>query len=149
MLVFCIYIYRSIHPLDCSKRFTLHRWQACSFQHQLDFFGKVNGLSLCDNFSFLYKKKNYLRCYLLLKKKKSDLLLSPPPSFIGPMSPLQLSDRTKYAYFARVVPSDTYQARAIVDLLVHYNWTYISLVNSEGVYGETGAKVIGKITCYN
>ena len=24
-------------PSDCSKRFTLHPWQTCSFRHQLDF----------------------------------------------------------------------------------------------------------------
>ena len=144
MYVFCVYIYSAVSsPLDRSKRFTLHRWQTCSFRHLLDFFGKANGWSLCDNFSFLYKKK--LSALLSsIKNNKSDLLVSS-----SHVSPLQLSDRTKYAYFARVVPSDTYQARAIVDLLVHYNWTYISLVNSEGVYGETGAKVIGNITCYN
>ncbi|KAK2193633.1 hypothetical protein NP493_11g14008 [Ridgeia piscesae] len=57
----------------------------------------------------------------------------------------QLSDKTKYAYFARVVPSDTFQAQAIVDLLLHYNWTYVSLINSEGGYGETGAKFVYRL----
>ena len=58
---------------------------------------------------------------------------------------VQLSDKTKYEYFARVVPSDTFQAQAIVDLLVHYNWTYLSLINSEGGYGETGAKFVYRL----
>ena len=58
---------------------------------------------------------------------------------------LQLSDTTQYSYFARVVPADSYQARVIVDLLVHYNWTYISLINSEGDYGENGAKAVYRL----
>ena len=65
-------------------------------------------------------------------------------SNIDPVS-LQLSDTTQYSYFARVVPADSYQARVIVDLLVHYNWTYISLVNSEGDYGENGAKAVYRL----
>ena len=27
-------------PWDCSKRFTIHPWQTCSFQHHFDFSGK-------------------------------------------------------------------------------------------------------------
>ena len=36
-------------------------------------------------------------------------------------------------------------AQAIVDLLIHYNWTYIALINSEGVYSETGAKIVHRM----
>ncbi len=53
-----------------------------------------------------------------------------------------LSDKTKYKYFLRVVPSDLYQAKAIIDILVHFNWTYISAINSPGSYGETGIKTV-------
>ncbi len=48
----------------------------------------------------------------------------------------------RYEYFLRLVPPDKFQAEAIVDLLVHYNWTYVSLLYSEGSYGENGAKQI-------
>lgn len=50
-----------------------------------------------------------------------------------------LSDKEKYEYFARTVPSDKYQARALVDLVSFYNWSYVSLVSSEGQYGESGS----------
>ena len=43
-----------------------------------------------------------------------------------------LSDKSLYKFFLRVVPSDKLQARALVDLVMHYNWTYISTVYTEG-----------------
>ncbi|XP_043928141.1 metabotropic glutamate receptor 5 isoform X2 [Protopterus annectens] len=49
-----------------------------------------------------------------------------------------LSDKTLYKYFMRVVPSDGLQARAMVDIVKRYNWTYVSALHSEGNYGESG-----------
>ena len=43
-----------------------------------------------------------------------------------------LSDKSLYRYFLRVVPSDSLQARALADLVLYYNWTYISTVYTEG-----------------
>lgn len=43
-----------------------------------------------------------------------------------------LSDKSLYKYFMRVVPSDMLQAKALLDIVVHYNWTYISTVFTEG-----------------
>ena len=34
----------------------------------------------------------------------------------------------------RVVPSDKLQARALLDIVVHYNWTYVSTVYTEGEF---------------
>ncbi|XP_061772780.1 metabotropic glutamate receptor 3 isoform X1 [Nerophis ophidion] len=50
----------------------------------------------------------------------------------------KLSDKTRYDYFARTVPPDFYQAKAMADILRFFNWTYVSTVASEGDYGETG-----------
>ncbi|KAK7909662.1 hypothetical protein WMY93_014346 [Mugilogobius chulae] len=50
----------------------------------------------------------------------------------------KLSDKTRYDYFARTVPPDFYQAKAIAEILRYFNWTYVSTVASEGDYGETG-----------
>ena len=44
-----------------------------------------------------------------------------------------LSDKSLYRYFMRVVPSDKLQARALVDIVVHFNWTFISTVYTEGI----------------
>ncbi|XP_045197998.1 metabotropic glutamate receptor 1-like [Mercenaria mercenaria] len=51
---------------------------------------------------------------------------------------MDLSNKNLYKYFLRVVPSDTYQAQALIDVVLRYNWTYISTVHSEGNYGEKG-----------
>uniref|UniRef100_T1L4Q2 G-protein coupled receptors family 3 profile domain-containing protein n=1 Tax=Tetranychus urticae TaxID=32264 RepID=T1L4Q2_TETUR len=50
-----------------------------------------------------------------------------------------LSDKKRYEFFARTVPPDKYQARALVDFIEHFNWTYVSLISSEGQYGESGS----------
>lgn len=51
-----------------------------------------------------------------------------------------LSDKTLYDLFARTVPSDMFQARAIADIVEHLKWSYVSLVSSEGLYGDSGSK---------
>ncbi|XP_044524871.1 metabotropic glutamate receptor 5 [Gracilinanus agilis] len=51
---------------------------------------------------------------------------------------MDLSDKTLFKYFMRVVPSDAQQARAMVDIVKRYNWTYVSAVHTEGNYGESG-----------
>ncbi|KAL8186112.1 UNVERIFIED_CONTAM: Metabotropic glutamate receptor 1 [Gekko kuhli] len=44
---------------------------------------------------------------------------------------IDLSDKTLYKYFLRVVPSDILQARAMLDIVKRYNWTYVSAVHTE------------------
>uniref|UniRef100_A0A0R3RTD3 G_PROTEIN_RECEP_F3_4 domain-containing protein n=1 Tax=Elaeophora elaphi TaxID=1147741 RepID=A0A0R3RTD3_9BILA len=55
-----------------------------------------------------------------------------------------LSDKTRFEYFARTVPSDNYQVRAMIDIALHFNWTYVSLVYSADEYGELGAEAFKK-----
>lgn len=43
-----------------------------------------------------------------------------------------LSDKNRFNYFLRVVPSDYYQAQVMVDIVRRYNWTYVSAVNTDG-----------------
>ena len=43
-----------------------------------------------------------------------------------------LSDKSTYGYFLRVVPSDKLQAKAMLDIVQRYNWTYVSTVYTEG-----------------
>uniref|UniRef100_A0AAQ4QS30 Metabotropic glutamate receptor 5 n=1 Tax=Gasterosteus aculeatus aculeatus TaxID=481459 RepID=A0AAQ4QS30_GASAC len=51
---------------------------------------------------------------------------------------MDLSDKSLYKYFMRVVPSDAQQARAMVDIVKRYNWSYVSAIHTEGNYGESG-----------
>jgi hypothetical protein len=53
-----------------------------------------------------------------------------------------LSDKTIYEYFLRLVSPDTFQVRAMLDLCQHMGWTYVSMVYSEGSYGENAASKI-------
>uniref|UniRef100_A0A914DR92 G-protein coupled receptors family 3 profile domain-containing protein n=1 Tax=Acrobeloides nanus TaxID=290746 RepID=A0A914DR92_9BILA len=55
-----------------------------------------------------------------------------------------LSDKNRFEYFARTVPSDNYQARAMIDIASYFNWTYVSLVYSADEYGELGADAFKK-----
>uniref|UniRef100_A0A8C7Z2R5 Glutamate metabotropic receptor 7 n=1 Tax=Oryzias sinensis TaxID=183150 RepID=A0A8C7Z2R5_9TELE len=50
----------------------------------------------------------------------------------------ELSDDRRYDFFSRVVPPDSYQAQAMVDIVKAMGWNYVSTVASEGSYGEKG-----------
>ncbi|XP_076445848.1 LOW QUALITY PROTEIN: metabotropic glutamate receptor 5-like [Babylonia areolata] len=54
---------------------------------------------------------------------------------------MDLSDKNIFRYFLRVVPPDNYQVQALVDIVLAFNWTYISTVNSDGNYGIRGMKM--------
>ena len=56
-----------------------------------------------------------------------------------------LSNKDIYRTFFRTIPSDVYQAKAIADILEHFNWTYISIVASDDEYGRNGLHALGKI----
>ena len=49
-----------------------------------------------------------------------------------------LSDKKRYGYFLRTIPPDNFQAQAIVDLLLHFNWTLVSIIYSSNSYGIHG-----------
>lgn len=50
----------------------------------------------------------------------------------------ELSDKSRFDYFSRVVPPDNLQARAMVDIVKQLGWKYVSTVAVEGNYGEKG-----------
>ena len=49
-----------------------------------------------------------------------------------------LSDRERYSYFFRTIPSDTKETMAIVDTIRYFNWTFISTVFTRDSYGQSG-----------
>lgn len=49
-----------------------------------------------------------------------------------------LSNKDKFGYFFRTVPSDVNQAHAILELLRAFRWTYVSVVYSDTDYGNKG-----------
>ncbi|KAM8930831.1 metabotropic glutamate receptor 7 [Pelodytes ibericus] len=50
----------------------------------------------------------------------------------------ELSDDRRYDFFSRVVPPDSFQAQAMVDIVKSMGWSYVSTLASEGSYGEKG-----------
>ncbi|KAK2142344.1 hypothetical protein LSH36_967g00009 [Paralvinella palmiformis] len=58
----------------------------------------------------------------------------------------ELSDKSRFPYFMRLVPPDSFQAVAILDLMEYFGWSYMSFLYSEGSYGENAAKHIERLT---
>lgn len=54
----------------------------------------------------------------------------------------ELSDKGRFEYFARTVPPDSFQAKAMVDIITYMNWTAVFAVHSRGSYGEQGMQIL-------
>uniref|UniRef100_A0A1B0CRB2 Putative metabotropic glutamate receptor n=1 Tax=Lutzomyia longipalpis TaxID=7200 RepID=A0A1B0CRB2_LUTLO len=50
----------------------------------------------------------------------------------------ELSDKSRFEYFSRVVPPDNFQAMAMAEIARALDWRYASTVAVEGEYGEKG-----------
>ena len=49
-----------------------------------------------------------------------------------------LSDKALFDYFFRTIPPDSLQARAMVDIIDHFNWTYVIAMHTGDIYGREG-----------
>ena len=59
-------------------------------------------------------------------------------SISGSATSAELSSLT-YDHLFRTVPSDTFLAKAMVDLVTHFNWSYVAVVGLDDSYGRNGA----------
>ncbi|XP_075734073.1 metabotropic glutamate receptor-like [Rhipicephalus microplus] len=71
------------------------------------------------------------------EKVASLLSLFHVPQISPASTATSLSDRTRYEVFARILPPDTMQALIIANIVHYFNWTYVSLVSSKGMYGDS------------
>lgn len=60
-----------------------------------------------------------------------------------------LSNRDRYEYFYRTIPPDDQQARAMLDILLKFNWTYVSTIYSQNPYGEPGISEFRELASKN
>ena len=67
----------------------------------------------------------------------------PQISYASTASPL--SDKSRYDYFFRTIPPDDLQARALVDIAVYFNWTYVIAIYSNDEYGTSGMNAFTKV----
>ena len=56
----------------------------------------------------------------------------------------ELSKKDRFEYFSRTAASDVFQIPAILDLLVRFNWTYVSLLYTDESYGKAGYEGLKK-----
>ena len=110
-------------------------------------FVKRSGLPCCWRVLHKYRSSSLLftlfpKLFSLEATPSSWYYQCPFPSQIPQVSYAstapELSDNTRYDFFSRVVPPDTYQAQAMVDIVKAMRWNYVSTVASEGNYGESG-----------
>ena len=61
----------------------------------------------------------------------------------------ELSNNLRYPYFLRTVGPDSYQVSAVVDILLHYQWTYVSFINSDDTYGKSAQQRFNSLAAEN
>ncbi|XP_071509181.1 metabotropic glutamate receptor 2-like [Diadema antillarum] len=48
-----------------------------------------------------------------------------------------LSNKASFPYFLRTVPPDRHQVSVIVDIILHFGWSYVSFLYSDDEYGQS------------
>ena len=75
-------------------------------------------------------------------------LFQVPQVSFASTSPI-LSSRETYSYFYRTVPPDNLQAKAMIDIVLHFNWTQISIIYVGDMYGQPVAVELRKLAKAN
>ncbi|XP_041979527.1 metabotropic glutamate receptor 2-like [Aricia agestis] len=47
----------------------------------------------------------------------------------------ELSNKARFEYFTRTIPSDLHQVRAMVEIVKQFGWSYVSIIYEESSYG--------------
>ncbi|EDO43965.1 predicted protein [Nematostella vectensis] len=71
------------------------------------------------------------------KNVASVLQLNDIPQISYGASSAELSN-SQFSTFFRTVPSDNFQSHAMVDIIMHYEWSCVALIGTDDVYGRSG-----------
>lgn len=85
-------------------------------------------------------------CESWLLYQRLNVLFPQIPQISYASTAPELSDNTRYDFFSRVVPPDSYQAQAMLDIVTAMGWNYVSTLASEGNYGESGVEAFVQIS---
>ncbi|XP_022249215.1 metabotropic glutamate receptor 8-like [Limulus polyphemus] len=61
----------------------------------------------------------------------------------------ELSNKQRFEYFLRTVPSDTNKAQAMVEIIKQLSWTYISILYEESTYGIKAFNALEELLAQN
>lgn len=57
----------------------------------------------------------------------------------------ELSNKQRFEYFTRTIPSDLYQVKVMVEIVRKLGWTYISIIYEESSYGIKAFEELEKL----
>lgn len=57
----------------------------------------------------------------------------------------ELSNKQRFEYFTRTIPSDLYQVKVMVEIVMRLNWSYISIIYEESNYGIKAFEELEKL----
>lgn len=63
----------------------------------------------------------------------TKIIFLPQVSFFS-TSP-ELSNKARFEYFTRTIPSDLHQVKAMVEIVKRLGWSYLSIIYEESSYG--------------
>ncbi|XP_066253321.1 metabotropic glutamate receptor 2 isoform X2 [Euwallacea similis] len=61
----------------------------------------------------------------------------------------ELSNKQRFEYFSRTIPSDHHQVKAMVDIVIRMGWSYISIIYEESNYGIKAFEVLEDLLAKN
>ena len=61
----------------------------------------------------------------------------------------ELGDSKTFPYFLRTVGPDSFQVKAMIDIIKQYKWNYISFLNSDDTYGKSAQRQFTSLAAEN
>ena len=73
------------------------------------------------------------------------LSYKPMPVISYSATSTRFDDKEIYPLFMRTIPPDNLQAKMILDIALHFHWTYVSIIANDNEYGRMGMQELQKL----